>query len=65
MSNQIEDDDALLEEAALRHGLDVDVLRNLLALEDDFPDFTVHGSKTEFARRVAAILDAAAHEGQR
>lgn len=55
--------DGLLEEAASKNGVPVAVLRDLLALSEAFPDFTIHGSKTEFTRRVTAILDAAAAAG--
>lgn len=49
----------LIDRAASRAGIPVTVLQNLLALEEDFPDFTIHGSKTEFSRRIERILDAA------
>ncbi|APZ97612.1 hypothetical protein BWQ93_03260 [Sphingopyxis sp. QXT-31] len=55
--------DELLQRAAARHGLPLAILQDLLALEGDFPDFTVHGAKSEFTRRVTALLDAAAGEG--
>jgi hypothetical protein len=56
------DDDAadLLVQVADRERLPVKVLEQLMALEPEFPDFNLYGAKTEFGRRVAAILDAAA-----
>ena len=58
------DPQALLAEVAVRADVPVDVISRLLGLESDFPDFTIYGSKTEFARRVARILDeASAAEG--
>lgn len=38
------------------------MIKSLLNLERDFPDFTVFGSKTDFARRITAILNKAALE---
>lgn len=52
--------DRLLDQAASRNSVEAVMLRQLLALDEAFPDFTIYGTKTEFARRVAAILDAAA-----
>ena len=46
--------------AATHYQLDVELLKALLELEKDFPDFTQFGSKASFSRRVASLLDAAA-----
>lgn len=53
------DNDALLAQAATHHEVDVELLRSLLALERDFPDFSQFGSKAQFTRAVTAVLDAA------
>lgn len=53
------DPEALLAAVADRADVPVKVISSLLGLESDFPDFTIYGSKTEFARRVAGILDEA------
>jgi hypothetical protein len=52
-----QDDQELLNLAAERFGVPVDVLTALLELEDSFPNFSVFGAKAEFTRRVNAILD--------
>lgn len=51
--------EVLLERAAVHHQVDPDLLKGLLAIEKDFPDFSIFGSKAAFTRRVAAVLDAA------
>ena len=51
--------DVLLLRAAEHYEVDVDLLVSLLALERDYPDFSVFGSKAQFTRAVAAVLDAA------
>lgn len=53
---------SLLARAAEAAGVTPALLEALLALDDDFPDFTVYGAKTNFSRKVAEILDAAAAE---
>ena len=53
---------ALIARAADRNGIAQETLAALLALEDEFPDFTVPGERTKFGRRVAQIVDAAANE---
>lgn len=52
----------LIARAADRNGIGHGTLQALLALEGEFPDFTVPGKRTEFGRRVTQILDAAANE---
>jgi len=51
--------EALMARAAARNQISLGVLRELMALEREFPDFTQFGSKAAFARRVAQILDKA------
>jgi len=53
--------DELIARCASQNGVSADVLHALLALEVEFPDFTAWGSKSEFSRRVARLLDQAAH----
>jgi hypothetical protein len=53
---------ALIARAADSNGISRETLQALLALEDEFPDFTVPGERTKFGRRVTQILDAAANE---
>lgn len=50
----------LVAKAALRNGVQPDVLEALLALESTFANFSVFGSKAEFSRQVARIVDKAA-----
>lgn len=52
----------LIAEISERNNVDADVIKSLLNLERDFPDFTVFGSKTDFARRVNSVLNKAASE---
>lgn len=52
---------ALVARAAQRNAVSPDMLEALLALETEFPDFTIPGERTKFGRRVAEILDAAAN----
>jgi len=59
VTNEGEATARLIAECADRAGVQVEVLHELLALEPDFPDFTKYGAKTEFQRRIAAILDRA------
>jgi hypothetical protein len=51
----------LIVRSATRNGAAPDVVQALIALEATFFDFTVFGSKANFARRVAQILDEAAN----
>lgn len=53
------DSGSLVRAAAQGAGVPPELVDRLLALESAFPDFTIYGSKTDFARRVAAILDEA------
>lgn len=52
----------LIASISERNRVDPDMIKSLLNLERDFPDFTVFGSKTDFARRITAILNKAALE---
>lgn len=54
------DAEDLLAIAASHNQVPVELLRQLLALEQEFPDFTQFGSKAGFTRRVAQLLDHAA-----
>lgn len=53
---------ALVSRAAKQAGIPDAALRELLALESDFPDFTVPGERHRFSRRVGEILDRVANE---
>lgn len=57
------DDDSevatLVARAAARGGLPPATLEALLALEEQFQDFTIPGERTRFGRAVGEILDAA------
>jgi hypothetical protein len=53
----ISSNEALLAQAAAHFEVDVAVLKGLLALEAEFPDFSQFGSKAAFSRQVAAVLD--------
>jgi membrane-bound lytic murein transglycosylase B len=53
-------DDGLLEIAAAEHGVPLEVLVALLALETEFGNLTAPGAKGDFAREIAEILDAGA-----
>lgn len=52
-----QDDLELIQLAAERFGVPVEVLIALLDLEDSFQNFSVFGAKAEFTRRVNTILD--------
>lgn len=58
--DQEDGEEDLMVRAAAHNQVPVEVLRELMGLESEFPDFTRFGSKAEFTRRVAAVLDAAA-----
>lgn len=47
----------LIDRSATHHGVPIDTLTALLALEKEFENFSVFGIKAEFSRRVARILD--------
>lgn len=49
----------LINIAATHHGVPADVLMALLELETQFENFSVFGSKVDFSRQVAKILDEA------
>jgi hypothetical protein len=51
-------DDGLLEIAATKHNVPLDVLVELLALEAEFGNLTTPAVKGEFSRKIAEILDA-------
>ncbi|WP_349312740.1 hypothetical protein [Brevundimonas subvibrioides] len=51
---------ALVRRAADQAGVSPEALQALLALEADFPDFTVPGERHRFSRQVGEILDRAA-----
>lgn len=52
-----EQKEELIAIAAADSHVPVDVIRRLLALEAEFDDFTVYGTKAQFSRAVARILD--------
>jgi hypothetical protein len=52
----------LLEKVAEEQGVPLRLLRDLAALEDNFPDINARGAKTELGRRVGELLDAAVAE---
>ncbi|KWK21996.1 hypothetical protein WT77_18915 [Burkholderia stagnalis] len=54
--------DGLIAQSAKANGVEPDVLLALLELDQTFSSFAVYGSRAEFARRVAHILDAAADQ---
>jgi hypothetical protein len=49
----------LINQSAARHNVPADALEKLLALEASFENFSVFGSKADFTRQVARILDEA------
>ncbi len=53
-------DDELLEAAARKNRVPIDVLVALLTLEKEFGNATTPGSKGDFAIKVGEILDAGA-----
>lgn len=55
-------EDELLELAAAKHGVPLNVLVALLALEDEFANLTTPSAKGDFSREVARILDEASRE---
>jgi hypothetical protein len=57
------DAEPLIRVSAQGAGVSAQLLEQLLALESAFPHSTIYGSKTDFARRVTAILDDARGEG--
>lgn len=61
MSDEADADD-LIARCAQQNDVSPEVVRKLIALEAAFPDFTVWGSKAEFSRQVARLLDAATTE---
>ncbi|WP_143136682.1 hypothetical protein [Burkholderia ubonensis] len=52
--------DGLVAQSAEANGVEPDVLLALLELDQTFSSFAVYGSRAEFSRQVAHILDAAA-----
>ncbi|MGZ8284169.1 MAG: hypothetical protein ACXWUZ_03795 [Allosphingosinicella sp.] len=52
----------LLARVAEEVGLPRQLLADLAALEDSFPDMNVRGAKPELGRRIAELLDAAVAE---
>ena len=51
------DDVEIIERAAQRFGVPVEILSALLALEDSFQNFSVFGAKADFSRRITTLLD--------
>lgn len=51
---------ALIAKSATHNGVQPDVLEALLALESTFANFSGSGSKAEFSRQIARIVDQAA-----
>lgn len=51
-------EDGLLQIAAEKHNVPLDVLVSLLDLETEFANLTMPGAKGDFARKIAEILDA-------
>lgn len=52
--------DELIARSATQNGVAPRVVQALIALESDFANFSVVGSKAEFLRQVSQILDEAA-----
>lgn len=53
----------MLARASLQHGVDVDLLTALLALEREFPELPAPQARVGLSQRVAELLDQAASEG--
>lgn len=60
-----EDDNvrSLIVAAARQHGVEPILLEQLLALELTFTNFSIHGAKADFARRVSYVIETAAGQG--
>lgn len=56
-------DQELLKEAGFQQGVEPEILTQLLSLAEEYSAITVYGSKVDFSRRVAEILDKAASAG--
>jgi hypothetical protein len=56
-------EDELITRVAVEFDVPAALLRDLSALESEFPDVNVWGVKPQIARRVEALLDAAAAMG--
>lgn len=52
----------LIVEAAAQFDVPVALLEELLGVAENFTGFAAYGSKTDFSRRIALILDEAAQQ---
>lgn len=50
-------DRALVEQAAAQHGVDPDILVELLELSNEFPDMAAWGAKSRLFNRVSEIIE--------
>lgn len=56
-------DAELLARVAEEAGLPIDLMMRLACLEEDIPDLSLHGAKSELNRRVTEVLNAYATPG--